>query len=134
MLIGRSVQVGPFTGDLHIGLVGEPPVPWSVTARPRGVDELAGEALYPPVDGDVIDGDTALGQQLPDISVGQSIPQVPADRDRDHLPWNRKPAKTEDEDEPDDITAPVSRPPRSTNATVPVSCPDGPPFRDLLLA
>ena len=31
---------------------------------------------------------------------------------------NRKPAKTETE--PDDVTSPVSRSPRSTNATVPV--------------
>lgn len=35
-----------------------------------------------PVDGDVINGDTALGQQLLNIPVGQPIAQVPADRDR----------------------------------------------------
>src|SRR5205823_898479 len=34
----------------------------------------------------VIDGDAALGQQFLDVPVGQSIAQVPADRDRDHLP------------------------------------------------
>jgi hypothetical protein len=34
----------------------------------------------------VIDGDAALGQQLLDVAVGQSLAQVPADRHRDHLP------------------------------------------------
>jgi hypothetical protein len=43
----------------------------------------------------VIDGDTALGQQLLDVAVGQAAVQIPADRDRDHLPRDRKPAKTE---------------------------------------
>jgi hypothetical protein len=41
--------------------------------------------LDSPVDGDVIHGDSALGQQLLDVPVGQAIPQVLADRDRDHL-------------------------------------------------
>jgi hypothetical protein len=63
-------------------------------AWPRSLDELRGETLHPPVDGDVIDGDTALGQQLPGIPVGQAVPQVPADRDRDHLP--REPETSED--------------------------------------
>src|ERR1019366_7449868 len=44
-----------------------------------------GEPLHPPVDSDVINGDTALGQQFFDVPAGQSVPQVPADRDRDHL-------------------------------------------------
>ena len=49
-------------------------------AGPGSLDELGGEALYPPVDGDVVNGDAALGQQLLDVPVGQSVPQVPADR------------------------------------------------------
>jgi hypothetical protein len=57
--------------------------------EPRRLDELRREPLDPPVDGDVVDGDTALGQQLLDVPVGQAIAQVPAHRDRDHLP--RKP-------------------------------------------
>jgi hypothetical protein len=32
-----------------------------MTARPGSRDELRGETLYLPVDGDVIDGDIALG-------------------------------------------------------------------------
>ena len=48
------------------------------TAVPPG--ELRGEPLHPPVDGHVIDGDAAPGQQLPGVPVGQAVPQVPADR------------------------------------------------------
>jgi hypothetical protein len=54
--------------------------------QPRRLDELRCEPLDPSVDGDVIDGDAALGQQFLDVPVGQSVAQVPADRDRDHLP------------------------------------------------
>jgi hypothetical protein len=64
-------------------------------ARPRSFNELAGETLHPPVDGHVINGHTALGQQLLDIPIRQAISQVPADRDRDHLPREPEPAKTE---------------------------------------
>jgi hypothetical protein len=35
-----------------------------MTARPSGLDELGGEPLDPAVDGDVVDCDAALGQQL----------------------------------------------------------------------
>jgi hypothetical protein len=52
-----------------------------VPARPGSLDELWGEALRPPVNGDVIHGDIPLSPQFLDISVGQAIPQVPADRD-----------------------------------------------------
>src|SRR6266487_1952487 len=92
------------------GLVGKPPVTGSVAARPGRLDELGGEPLDPPVDSDVIDGDSTLGQQLPGVPVGQSIAQVPADGDRDHLGGNRKPAKTEAM--PGAVTGPVSRLPR----------------------
>ena len=60
---------------------------------PGGLDELGREPLDPPVDGDVIDGDAALGQQFLDVPVRQPVPQVPADRDRDHLP--REPEASE---------------------------------------
>ena len=36
-------------------------------------------------DGDVIHGDHALGQQFLHITVGQAVPQLPADLDRDDL-------------------------------------------------
>lgn len=56
MLIRRPVQVSPPAGDLHVRLIGEPAVTGSVAARPGGLDELRGEPLHPPVDGDVIHG------------------------------------------------------------------------------
>ena len=37
----------------------------------------------------MVNGDAALGQQLLNVPVGQAVPQIPADRHRDHLP--RKP-------------------------------------------
>jgi integrase family protein with SAM-like domain len=43
---------------------------------------------------DVIDGDSALGQQLLNVPAGQAIAQVPADRDRDHL--TREPETSKD--------------------------------------
>ncbi len=64
-----------------------------MAARPGSLNELRREPLHPSVDGDVIDADPALGQQLLDVPVGQSVPQVPADRDRDHL--TREPEASE---------------------------------------
>jgi hypothetical protein len=49
--------------------------------------------LHPPVDGDVIDLDPALGQQLLDVTVRQAEAQIPAHRHRDHL--DREPAPRE---------------------------------------
>jgi hypothetical protein len=94
MLVDRPVQVGPLAGDLHGRLIVEPPVTRSVAAWPGRLDELRGEALEPAVDGGVIHGDSALGQQFLRITVGQAIPQVPADRDRDDL--GREPEASED--------------------------------------
>jgi hypothetical protein len=43
----------------------------------------------------VVDLDAALGQQLLDVAVGQAVAQVPADRGRDHLGWERNPANAD---------------------------------------
>ena len=94
MLVNGPVEIGPRASDLHVCLVGEPPVTGSMAARPRRLDELGGEPLHPPVDSDVIDGDAALGQQLLDVPVGQPLPQVPPDRERDHR--RREPEACED--------------------------------------
>ena len=83
VLVGGEVVVA---AAQVLRLIDEPPVARSVTARPGSLDELRGEALHPSVDADVIDGDVALGQQFLDIAVGQPVPQIPADRDGDHLP------------------------------------------------
>jgi len=80
MLIDRAVQIGPLAGHFDVGLIDEPPVTGEVTGWPGFLDELRGEALHPPVDGDVVDGDAALGHQFLDVTIGEAIPQVPADR------------------------------------------------------
>jgi hypothetical protein len=41
-----------------------------VSRRARMVDELLGEAPHPPVDGDVVDGHAAFGEQFFDVAVG----------------------------------------------------------------
>jgi hypothetical protein len=39
----------------------------------------SGETLHPAVHGDVIHRDTALGEQLFDLPLGEPVPQVPAE-------------------------------------------------------
>ena len=53
--------------DWEDRLAGEPPVTGSMAARPRSLDGLRGEPPHSPVDGDVVNGDTAVGQQLLNI-------------------------------------------------------------------
>ena len=64
MLVDRSAQVPPNTGDFHICFVDEPATAHTVTARPGRFDEQGSEALYPPVDGDVVDVDAAFGEEF----------------------------------------------------------------------
>ena len=40
VLVDRAVEVRPAAGDLHVGLIHEPPITSGVTQRPGGVDEL----------------------------------------------------------------------------------------------
>jgi len=82
MLIDRPVEIRPLARDLHVSLVGEPPVTRSAAARPGSLDELRGEPLHPPVDSDVIDGDTALGQQLFQVPAGRRPGPSPCPGDR----------------------------------------------------
>ncbi len=62
MLVDRPVQVSPLAGHLDVRLIDEPPIAKSVPGRLSSLDELRGETLHPPVDGDVIDSDTVLGK------------------------------------------------------------------------
>jgi DNA-binding CsgD family transcriptional regulator len=89
VLVDRSVQVDPAPGDFHIRFVGKPPITGNVSAGSGRVDQQRSEPLYPAVDGHMIDPHSALGQQLFDIAIGQSITEVPAHCQHDHLP--RKP-------------------------------------------
>ena len=72
ILVDRPLQVRPPAVDLDVGLVNEPAVTRHVTACSCRFDELRCESLDPPVNGDVIDRDTTLGEQLLDVPVGQA--------------------------------------------------------------
>ncbi|OHV31447.1 hypothetical protein CC117_25920 [Parafrankia colletiae] len=85
VLVNGPVQVGPAAGDLHIRFIDEPSVAGTVPVGPGRVHEQGREALYPPVDRDVIDLEAVFGQELLDVPVGLGVPQVPADRQPDHL-------------------------------------------------
>jgi hypothetical protein len=95
--------------------------PWTggMAVWPGSFDELGGEALHPPIDGHVINGDTVLGQQCFDVTEDRPYRRYQRTAIEITSGGNRKPANTEDE--PDDVTKPGSRPPRSTNATEPSS-------------
>jgi hypothetical protein len=62
VLVDCTVQMRPPAAHLDVCLVGEPPITRHVAARPRRLGELAREPLHPPVHGDVIDGNAALGE------------------------------------------------------------------------
>ena len=88
-----SVALAPPAGHLHIRLIDEPAVSRHVTAQASSLDELGSKPLDPAIDRDVVHGDTVLGQQLLNVRVGQAVPLVPADRDRDHLPRKAEASK-----------------------------------------
>jgi hypothetical protein len=58
-----------------------------MTAGAGGLGQQRRKPLHPPVDGDVVDLDTPLGEQLFDVAIGQAEAQVPADRQHDHIGW-----------------------------------------------
>jgi len=58
-----------------------------VPARPGGLGQQRREPLHPAVDGDVVDLHAALGEQLLHVAIRQAEPQVPADREDDHVWW-----------------------------------------------
>lgn len=69
ILVDRPVHVPPHPCDLDIGFVNEPAVTDTVTAGSRGVDQQGCEALYPPVDRDVINIDPAFSKKFFYIAV-----------------------------------------------------------------
>jgi hypothetical protein len=85
VLVDGPVHVAPHPVDLDVCLVNEPAVAGRVAAEPRCIREQRREPPYPPVDGDLVDLDTALDQQLLHVAVGQAVAQIPPDRHHDHL-------------------------------------------------
>jgi hypothetical protein len=92
-LVDGPEQVAPGASDLDVGLIDVPAIPNDVAAGPGRVDELRGEALDPPVHRDVIDQDPALTKKLFHISVRETEPQVPTDRQRDDLGREAEPGE-----------------------------------------
>ncbi len=78
VLVYSAVHVAPFASDLDIVLVDEPAATDCMPTRPRSINQQRREALHPSVDGDVIDLDTALGQEFLDVEVGQAVSQMGA--------------------------------------------------------
>lgn len=94
-LIDRPIHVTPPAGDLHAGLIHEPTVPDRMAARPSRVDKQRSEALHPPVQGDVIDLDPTLPQELLNVAIRQPESQIPTDREDNDLRRDRKPLNAE---------------------------------------
>src|SRR5690242_18616209 len=76
VLIHSAIHAPPDTYDLPVGLVDEPPAAYRVAARPGRVDQQWCEALHPPVQGDVIDVDAALSEELFEVAVRQPEPTL----------------------------------------------------------
>src|SRR5680860_210665 len=58
-----------------------------VPTWPGRIREERGEALNPPVDGDVVGLDPTLTEELLDIAIGEPIPQIPPQGEDDDLRW-----------------------------------------------
>jgi hypothetical protein len=71
-LVDGPIHVVPLARDLHVRLVHLPAISHAMPARPGGVDQQRREAQHPPVDGDVVDLDATLDEQLFDVAVGQA--------------------------------------------------------------
>jgi hypothetical protein len=66
-----------------------------VAAGPGGLGQQRREAQHPPVDGDVVDLDTAFDQEFFDVAVRQAEAEIPAHRDEITSGGKRKPAKAD---------------------------------------
>jgi hypothetical protein len=93
-LVDGAVDIAPPASDLHVGLIHLPAVPDGVPAGLGGLGEQRREPLHPPEDGDVVDLDTAFGEQFFDVAEGQAEPQVPANREDDDIRWEAEAGKS----------------------------------------
>ena len=69
MLINSAVDIAPDAGGLDVSLVHEPSIADAVTTWPRRVDQQRREALDLSVDRDVINLDSAFGQEFFHVSI-----------------------------------------------------------------
>jgi hypothetical protein len=94
-LIDRSVHLPPLAGDLHLRLIHEPAISHRMPTWPGRLGQLRRAPLHPPVDGDVVDLDPALGEQRLDVAGRQAEAQIPTDREDMMSGGKRKPAKAD---------------------------------------
>jgi transposase len=92
-LVDGPVDVAPLAGDLHVRLVHLPAISDAMPAGPGGVGKQWREPQHPPVDGDVVDLDATLDEQLLDVAVGQAEAQVPPDRQHDYIRREAEPGE-----------------------------------------
>ena len=90
VLVDGPVHVTPSIRDLHVGLVDEPAVTDRMATRSGGIREQWRETLDPPVDGDVVDLDPTLTEELFNIPIGEPVPQIPPHGQDDELRWEPK--------------------------------------------
>ena len=69
MVIDGAVDLAPHARRLHIGLVDEPVVTDGISVRVSCVDQYRCEALHPSEQRDVINVDTAFGEEFFEIAV-----------------------------------------------------------------
>jgi len=67
----------------------------TMTTGSGGINKQRRQPLHPPVDGDLVDLDPALGQHFLDIAIGQPEAQVPADRQHNHIGWEAQAARAD---------------------------------------
>jgi hypothetical protein len=56
-------------------------------AGPSNLGQQRREPQHPPVDGDMVDRNAALGEQLLDVAIRQAVAQVPAHCQHDDVGW-----------------------------------------------
>src|SRR3954468_4132133 len=131
VLVDCPVDVGPDPGDLHVGLVNEPPITGHVPRWPGRADQQRREPLHPPVEGDVVDLDATLSEKLLKIPVRQPVAEIPAHRQQGHLGRETEPAEARRH--PQSRSRPASALHRATltarersvNATAPIGAISG---------
>ena len=93
MLVDRTAQIPWPSGHFALGSIHESAVADAVSVRAGGIGDERGEALHPLVDGGVANVDAVLGEQFFDVAVGLAVPEVPADRQQDHVESEPEPSK-----------------------------------------
>jgi hypothetical protein len=92
VLVDRPVDVAPPARGLHVRLVHELAIADRVPIRTRRADKQRREALHSPIQGDIVNLDPTLSEELIDLPVRQADAQIPAHGEDDHLRRNRNPA------------------------------------------